>query len=747
MTLFRFAFIIFILIGFNSNAQYIQGRVIEISNLGEEIPIAEAKVYWQGTTISTITDLKGRFSIQDTSLILSASFIGYQIDSQMIVNNQYIFILESLLDLDEVVIKEKRATTQYSLLETVNLQTLNNTELEKAACCNLSECFETNSTVDVAYTDAVSGSKKIRMLGLDGKYVKFTGESMPLIEGISSSFGINYIPGSWIESIQIIKGTGSVLNGYSALTGQINVEYFKPENSDRLFWNAFINSEEKYENNLMFAKKKGDWTSNLFTHISYHDKELDHNEDSFLDAPYIRNIHILNRWKYNGNDKYRMQFFIRGLHEIRESGQTSKIINPYLVKIENQLTSFSGKLAFLLPNNEKESIGLQYSLSYHTQDAEYGSTEYGLNKINQLDESVYFNAIHQLYNQKLDHTTKYGLSYDARRLEERLTGFNLNESLTHDNMDIITGLFFEYSTSSENAFHILTGYRIDYHNEHGLFHSPRINLKYNPDDKTAIRFISGKSFRIPYVLAENQTFFISSRDINTQNLNDLLPEEGWNLGVNISYCFYLFGKESSLNSDFYRTIFTNQIVVDIEDEDKISFYNLDGKAYSNVWQIDFSQEILKNLQFKCAVKLNDVQSTFITEIIEEDVVYEQATQKKVPLVPKSRGLININYTNNSEKWMFDITANYIGKSRIPYHSELTLGIPKESPSFYTMNTQVTRKFNYFDVYVGGENLLNYTQKTPILDVNEGEIGQNFDASLIWAPVMGRVLYLGVRYRY
>ena len=745
-----YLFILFSIIFLNdANSQYIKGKVIEISNEGKEIPLENAKVFWKGSEIHSITNQYGEYKIPDIidrneSPILLVSLVGYELDSKRTRDNSITFILKSLLNLDEVVIKEKRASTQYSIIEPINLQTLNKKELEKAACCNLSECFETNATVDVSFTNALSGSKKIRMLGLDGKYVKITAESMPLVEGISGSFGINYVPGSWIESIQIIKGPGSVINGYNAMTGQINVEYIEPENGDRLFWNGFLSSEGKFENNLLLAKQKGLWKSNLFTHLTILDTEHDHNNDSYRDMPFIRNFHILNRWKYTGNDFYRFQFILRGLVEDRESGQISEISNPYTINIENKIASFGGKFAFLLPNNLQESIGIQYSTSYHNQKSVYGKY-----KMNETDESVYVNAIRQLYNSNLNHIMKYGISFDARRLNQKLDGFNTpNESIVFNHNNIVTGLFSEYSTSNENVFQLLGGYRIDYHNKHGLFHSPRINFKYNPNDMSVVRLIAGKSFRISYPLSENESFLASSRAIDISNVQNLLPEEAWNFGINASYCFYLFGKESSINSDLYRTIFSNKVIADIEDQNELTFYNSDKASFSNVWQIDISHELIKNLQIKYAFKINDVQSTFLVYNTaessngEDAIVWQEYSKRRDPLVPKYRGMINANYINNSEKWIFDITANYIGPSRIPKHSELTV---TESLSFLTYNMQITRKFKYLEAYIGGENLSNYTQENPVLDPNN--INDRFDASLIWGPIMGRTFYLGLRYRY
>ena len=264
----------------NTKAQNkIKGRVVEQLKDGSEMPIPGANVYWEGTTIGVATDEQGFYQIPEPEsypATLVVSFVGYQIYTKIIKKwNHYHIILTPSIQQDEVKIKGKVNTTKFSTINTINMQTLTTGELEKAACCNLSESFSTNATVDVTFTDAVSGAKQIQMLGLDGVYTQITQENMPLIRGISFAYGLSYVPGTWIESIQIIKGAGSVINGFESLTGQINLEYYKPETAPKLFWNMYTNSEGKLENNLQFAKKQGNWKSNLFTHVSFFEKEVD----------------------------------------------------------------------------------------------------------------------------------------------------------------------------------------------------------------------------------------------------------------------------------------------------------------------------------------------------------------------------------------------------------------------------------------------------------------------------------------
>jgi outer membrane receptor protein involved in Fe transport len=707
----------------------IKGRVVEKMEDGKELPIPGANVYWEGATIGVASDEEGFYLIpspENYPATMVVSFVGYQAYTQVIKEwNHYHIYLQQSVELEEVNVRGKVDTTKFSTINTINMQTLSTRELEKAACCNLSESFSTNATVDVTFTDAVSGAKKIQMLGLDGVYTQITQENMPLIRGISSAYGLSYVPGTWIESIQIIKGAGSVVNGFESFAGQINLEYYKPESAPKLFWNAYTNSEGKLENNLLLAKKQGNWKSNLFTHISYFDNEVDHNEDNFLDVPKTKQVNVLNRWEYKDKN-YHIGFTARALAEDREGGTLEKgVPNSYVVDIHNDLLEFTSKTGMKLPNSPGKSMGFQTSFRRHNQTAIFGNNDY-----KGLQESAYLNLIRQTYIGNSNHKLKYGTSYYADRYTESFSG-NINALFTDKvRTDLMTGLFSEYSYNWGESFDLTAGLRADYYNNTEQFnYLPRLNMKYNPTENTAIRLSAGKAFRIANVLVENASFLASNR---TVTIGDLSPEIAWNYGVNITHSFRLFGRDGTINADAYRTDFENQIVVDIEKQDALSFYNLDGKSYATSMQLDVAYEIFDKLDVKMAYKINEVKTTF------------GGVVKIAPLTPKTRGLFNLSYATNFDKWVFDVTANYIGESRIPTHELID---EEYSAPFKLYNAQVTKKFRKFDVYLGGENLLSYKQKTPILDAgNPSSTSSAFDASLIYAPVNGRMIYAGLRYK-
>ena len=743
--------LIVVCLNFNATAQNITGKVLERISNDRITPIIGANVYWENTTVGTVTNNDGVYNIPEAPSLpatLMVSFIGYEIAEQEVIDGEYIFYIQSSLELDEVNIKGKQTSSRFSTINTLNVQTLNTQEFEKAACCNLSESFETNATVDVVYNDAVSGAKKIRMLGLDGIYTQITQENLPLIRGLSSSYGLTFTPGPFVESIQIIKGAGSVINGFESFSGQINLEYFKPDCSESLYYNLYGNAEGKIENNLRLVKKNGKWKSNLFAHFSYHDTEIDNNNDGFLDMPLITNFNFLNRWKFE-NKNVGLQFFARGFIEDRIGGTIENRSNPYLVEINNKLIELSSKTGFRMPEKKGKSIGLQTSFRLHDFNAAFGA-----NKYNGLQKSAYLNLINQTYVREEKNILKFGLSLYADEIEQDITEDNLatpdsgeaialwysQEIYSENRTDIMPGIFSEYFHKWGELFSITSGLRADYYNKTDKFYViPRVNMKYNPNESTAVRISGGRAFRNSNFISDNISLLASNREISYGD--NLLPEIAWNYGVNLTHCFYLNDREGTFNIDFYRTDFENQIVVDVEDQGILTFTNLldipNPISFSNAFQFDFAYELFNRFDMKLAYKITNSKTSYLG-----GPTYDFSSLLETPLLPKDRALINLAYSNKDADWLFDATWNYIGKSRIPRHELIDA---EYSDPFYLINCQITKKINNFDFYIGIENLLSYTQENPILD-SYNPNSDKFDASLIWAPVMGRKIYFGLRYK-
>jgi len=726
--------ILVILINISAEAQALRGVVLGVTDNKTE-PLQMATVYWLKTQIVTNTDEKGIFEIvypDSLPSLLVIRYLGFHSDT-LLINEQrkdaLTIKLKSSINLKEVNIETRRSSTNISTINPINTEILSSKELQKAACCNLSESFETNASVDVNITDAVSGAKQIQMLGLDGTYTQILSENLPLIRGLSSSGGLNFIPGPWVESILITKGTGSVVNGYESITGQIQVELIEPEKAEKLYINGYGNpSNGRYEANIYSGKKINDKLSTLLLlHGSDVSRKIDNNKDLFLDNPLGRQINLMNRWHLSIPEKLEAQLVLKFLDDERKAGQLNFDYDRdfgkatlYGIGINTRQMEVFGKTGFLFPDKPFKSIGLMGSARVHEQNSFFGLRNY-----NGKQTSFYFNSIYQSIISDTRHKLKSGISFLNDNFSE-----NFIDS-TFSRTEIVPGVYGEYTYNDLEKISLVVGVRGDYHNLYGFIPSPRIHFKYCFNELTAFRLSGGRGFRVANVFVENTSIFASSRRIVfTQKLN---PEVAWNYGGSFTKKFTLLKRESVFNVDFFHTRFENQVVVDLETADRIKFYNLAGKSYSNSFQSEFSFSPLPGVDLKVAYKWYDVKSTY------------SGILKQRPLIPTQRALANIGYITPLEKWKFDYTLKWFGKSRLPdVSSNPEAHHHSDSKSYYTMLAQITKVFRYFEVYLGGENLANYMQMNPIIDA-DNPFGNNFDASLIWGPVMGRTVYAGFRY--
>ncbi|MCB9361211.1 MAG: TonB-dependent receptor [Flavobacteriales bacterium] len=709
-----------------STAQKIKGFIYEAQN--NKSPIPGANVYWKNTTIGTFSDENGNFEIANPNKFpstLVVSFIGYQTDS-IIVNtpsqSKLNIKLSKDVKLEEFELTEREASTKIDLVNPLLVETLNKNEFTKAACCNISESFETNASVDVNFTDAVSGTKKIQMLGLDGIYTQIQAENLPMIRGLSSAFGLTFVPGTWAESIQIKKGAGSVVNGYESITGQINVELLKPDEAEQLFVNVYGNEKGRAELNIHGAQKLNEkWSTMTLAHVSNQSLQWDKNEDTFLDMPLKTQFNFFNRWKYRGK-KHMLQFGVKGVYEDMEAGQipTTETNRLYKIGVLTKQFEVFTKNGFLFPEKPYKSIGIINSFKYHNHESKYGDKEFNAEQM-----SGYLNAIYQTRIVNENHTIKVGSSLVYDHYDK-----NYNDSL-FGREEIVPGIFTEYALTTDKSALVL-GVRGDYHNLYGAFFTPRAHYKYNFTPLSALRFSVGRGFRTANPYIENASVMASSRRVISEKL---APEIAWNYGTSVTHKFEIGGKEMSINLDYYFTDFQNQVVVDLENPDEVSFYNLQGKSYSHSFQAEVGAQITQQLEIKAAYKLYDIKTDY------------QSGLKEKPLVPRNRALVNIGYITNFDKWKFDLTGQWFDVSRLPSTATNMVEnrISTASKSFVTLNGQITRAFKRIEFYAGVENITNFKQDAPIIAAND-PFGSDFDASLIWGSVNGRVAYGGLRFK-
>jgi hypothetical protein len=640
------------------------GRVLDSENL----PLIGASVYWLGTNLGVSTDDNGQFIIDKTEAtqLLVVSYIGFKTDTIAVKDGFDLDItLSKSVTLNEVEVRYRRKSTELSFFAPIQVQLISERELLKAACCNLSESFETTPAVDVAFTDAVTGTRQIQLLGLSGPNIQLTRENMPDVRGLSALYGMNYTAGPWMEGIQLSMGAGSVVNGFEAIAGQINVELRKPENTDLMYLNVYASEMGRYEGNANFSHVfNKQWSTGLLLHGKSQQRALDHNHDGFLDNPLSDALVAINRWKYQGKDGWQVQLGLKGALLNDKSGvggfhQDQELHQGHLWGAEVATRRMEGwaKIGKVFQQKPGASIGLQLSAMSHEQKAFFG-----LRRVDGDQQSAYANLIYQDILGNTNHQYKTGLSFQWDKFHEFANNqwFHRNEQ--------IPGAFFEYTYHYNKQITAVAGIRADHHNNFGFFATPRLHLSYTPGELSVIRLSAGRGQRTASIWAENIGIWASARNVVLHGNDDqtpygLQPEVAWNSGINFTQGFALGSRAATFTSAYYFTNFSNQIVIDFdENPQQLHIYNLEGRSYSHSTMAQFDLELLPRLDARLAYRFNDVRSTYGNRLLEK------------PLLSRHRAFLNLAYATESD-WHFDLTVNWQGAKRIVFlHTGGTYGL-------------------------------------------------------------------------
>jgi len=717
--------------------------ILQYQENNKTYPLTGASVFWQNTTIGTVTDIEGAFQLERTpeTDLLIISYVGFKTDTLKI---QMPFITHQMIqdqddELDEVTLTQRRKASQKSYIETQNILKVSSDELLKAACCNLSESFETNPAIDVNFSDALTGTKQIKMLGLSSTYLLISEENIPMVRGASQAYGLTFTPGTWVESIQISKGAGSVTNGFESISGQINTELKKPMTDLPFFLNLFGSINGRYEINTHFNKKIDEnWSTGLYLHGNKRTEKFDNNNDGFLDLPVSEQINLMNRWQYTDMEKGWVSFLSwRYMNDEKLLGTLSfnpqkdrGMKNRWGSEIKTKRWDGSFKLGYVFPETPYQSFGVQTAYSSHDQDSYYGLRTYDINQ-----DSFYTNLI---FNSIIGNTLnkfKVGLNYSFDDYVELVNGDAYNR--TDQNL----GSFFEFTHDNNDNFSLIAGVRVDFHNNFGNFLTPRLHFRYVPLEKFVIRLSAGSGRKAANIFAENQTLFATNRSIKIQSsqgkIYGLNPERAWNYGMGLSKSFYIGDPHQiSLSVDYYITQFTNQVVVDFEEPREVSFYNLEGESTAKSFQVELDYNLRNHLNFRVAYKNYDVQMDYKSGLLQK------------PLLAKNRFFANLGWesktTAGGKQWRYDLTYHYVGAQRLVHN--LIDGPGGFSPNYSLWNTQLTHVFSKkIEIYLGGENIGNYRQSSPIIG-SDDPFGADFDAAQVYAPIFGGMVYSGLRFK-
>jgi outer membrane receptor for ferrienterochelin and colicin len=723
----------------------VSGKVFEFDLNKKQVGLPNAIVQVKHGEFTT-TDTSGYFTLASAKKgdTLLFSLTGYKTEAVIVKNTDKILSvnLSSGITLNEVEIAYRTSGTDISYMNVMKTELLTERSLMKAACCNLSESFETNPSIDVNFADAVTGAKQIQMLGLSGQYAQITKENMPYMRGLANSYGLTFIPGTWIKSIQLSKGAGSVVNGYESFTGQINTELHDPATMDKFTFNTYVNQNGRNEYNVEFKQAvTKNFSTNWLAHASFNPLAEDHNQDGFADIPTGKQYNIMKKWNYeNPKTGFEGKWGASYLKDERLGGQISKHQNnsdtllPYYIGINNERWELFSKTGYVFRKRPGTSMGLQLSYLNHEQHNYFGTTTYEA-----LQKTFYANYIFQGILKTTDNTYKIGASYMDDDVSETFQLFKFYRR------EQVAGAFTELAINRKDKFNMVAGFRADYHNYYGMFYTPRLHLRYAFTQNSILRLSGGRALRTANIFADNAYLMASSREWILQPSDlampyGLKPETGWNYGLNFTQRFKINYREAYITIDAYRTDFENQVVIDLDNNtQEISIYNLKGPSFSNTAQFEFNMEPRKRLFVKTAYRYVDTRVTYTKGLLQK------------PMVSTHRAFINFSYETRNEHWQFDFTTQYNGSKRLPDTRSNPSGYQRKSnsPGFFNLLGQITYlaklKRSEFHMYVGVENLLNYKQYNPVV-ASAAPYNKYFDASMVWGPIYGRMIYAGLRFK-
>ena len=632
-------------------------------------------------------------------------------------------------ELKEVEVRASTGTR--SKRSVINAEVIGRAQLNKAACCNLGESFTASPSVDVNYSDATTGARMIKLLGLGGSYVQMMTENVPALRGAALPYSLGYVPGTWMNSIQVSKGAASVKNGYESTTGQINIEYLKPQDEDGVRANGYLDTNLKYElnadGNIHLSDKL---STSLLLHFENRQTEHDSNGDGFMDMPKLQQINLMNRWALR-TEHWFSQLFINYLHDKRVGGQSEHHATMtdgmplYRTEVKTDRAVAQWKNAYLFNDDANSSIALMLQGSWQKSQSAFGLRQYDVTQ-----KSIYAQLMYET-----DLTDKHNISVGASLLHDRYDETSDVQMISRTtgttigwgaDSETTAGLYAQYTYKPSDKLSVMPGVRWDYSSLYHGFFTPRVHVKYAPTDVFTLRTSAGKGFRTSHVMAENVSLLASGRTFyRDQNLQQ---EEAWNMGASFGFHIPVAGKTLEINADYYYTTFLHQAVVNIDGAlgtSTVAFENLDGTSRSHCFEIDATYPFARGLSVTVAYRFNDVRTT-----------YDGVTKLR-PLTSRYKVLLTASYQTPLKIWQFDITGTLNGGGRL--YNDQTY------PAYVQLQAQVTREFRYFSVYLGGENLTNYRMQSPVINPMQ-PYSSAFDATQVWGPTDGAMAYVGIRFK-
>lgn len=738
-------------------AQKINGKVYLSDGQGGKEPGAYANVWWMEGKSSVETDEDGNFtlkSLKGDNITLIAAYVGYRQDTVKIIENgtvllaaeEVVFTLVPESELDGITVTGRQQSNFLSKRTAFKAEVITAAGLCKMACCSLAESFESSASVSVGYSDAVTGAKQIKLLGLSGSYTQMLDETRPVMRGLASPFGLTYVPGQWLESIQIAKGPSSVVNGLEAITGQINVEHRKPTTETPLFVNLFLNNNLRAEANVASSLQLNDkWSTVIMGHVSKDNEVHDGNGDNFRDDPLARQLNLDNRWLYFNPNGTQVRFGFKVMDDVRVGGHKDyeegmrdewgldKLIQSGIWGNEIHNSGASGFFKLGIPLNEDQTrnIAVVADYSYYDMESIYGQKDFG-----GYQNMGFFNA---MYHQDINEQHKFTLGLSGRLddVRSRYKDAAGNGTVMDFNVDDkVMGAYGEYTYTLDEKISLVAGLRADYSSMFGWQAAPRASLKYSFSDQTILRLTGGRGFRTPHVITDN--LGVLSHGGSLKIADNLPAEDAWTFGGNFTQYFKIGDRESNYFSfDYFRTTFNHKVVYDWDlsaKDNVVEIYDFadatlgNNQAYTDTYQFDLSVEPIERFTAIATFRYSNAKISMKDKGLVD-----------APMTSKYKAVLNLQYALPMNKWTFDFTAQLNGPCTLP---DIMGG--GESDIYPMLFAQVTKKLNFVDVYVGVENITGYTQDNPIINA-ANPYSKDFNASMVWGPLMGRMFYVGMRY--
>lgn len=722
-------------------SQSIKGVVSTTAENKKEF-LEDAVVKWINTTKGTITNKEGVFELSLSGITdkrLVVSYSGFRKDTVEVEGKDFVEIeLFPNTSTSTILVEDQKKSTSFGNF-TAKTEVISSQELVKESCCDLAGCFGRNSSVEVAVTDIITDSKELKILGLEGAYTQLLVDNMPLLTGLNVKYGISSIPGTSIDKITVSKGSNSVIQGYESISGIMNVILRDYNNSDRLLVNGFLNGGLEKQFNMNFANKlSSKWNNILMLHTVQKSREMDDNNDSFLDNPLITRYVAYNKWNFKDKKKSTdFNIAARYWNEVRIGGQRDDLHGSThdpdapLYEQTAKINSVEGYSRFSKQFTGGSDMKAYLTSSYYDQKSMYGKTRYDGIQTNFSAMGFYeFEIIPRGF-------LKTGLSYKYLNIDEEIEFQDITPKTyagNYSKMESIPGIFAENSISFlEDKASLMTGIRFDYHNEYKFVVTPRALFRYQPAKVLVFRASIGTGFRTINLFNEYSNLLASSRNIIIAETLD--PEKVLNYGADVIFYFGADGLSGNVNLDYYRTDFSNKIIPDYDSSpSEVIFANLEGKAFSNVFQSELNLTVLRNIDLKFAYKYIDLKYEKGGLLLDQ------------PFNSKHRILSTFSYSHPSKSWSASAGLNWFGVQRMPSTASNPVEYqrPLESEPYTLINAQVNKNFKFFEIYAGVENLLDFTQENPIIAADD-PFGPYFDTSLIWGPTRGREVYAGFRF--